>query len=452
MNGSRRWLVAVPPLLAGLAAAVALEVSTGLLLYTDEGLLPALTLILTIEVGALGLGLMSAPLPVGGGAVEQIRRRWMFSLVTFALASAFGATLNFSENLQGTALGQGIGLGFLGALPLFSLGTLLGAMGRPDDLGRVPSTSVGPTAVLGAALGFLMAGTVLLPNGAPHTLYLFCLVILSGGALLQGWVLDARVTVDPLGTVVAGGVTLRVERRMVGSPRTEMNLLFAGDIVRGAEGSGGEAGRAWEAALLEGLARVGIQPESILYLGGGSGTLARLFSQRFPHAGIRVVERREELITLARTHFHQWDGWDQLDLQIRPPLEAVREDPEGFSVVVVDCGVLPALAGMPALGDMEWRALKETLAPGAVLILGGLGYNGGDPEVGTRDAVEHLAIQAREWFAGVSVFRKGRGETDTELLQGVSESSRFLILLSADETPAWPSTFGGYSLVPRGGA
>ncbi|NNM05158.1 MAG: hypothetical protein HKO65_08660, partial [Gemmatimonadetes bacterium] len=226
---ARRRLAVVPPLLAGLAAAVALETSTGLLLYNDDGLLPALTLILTIEVGALGFGLLTGPLPVGGGAVEQIRRRWMFCLVTFAVASAAGAGLNVSENLQGTALGQGIGLGFLGALPLFSLGTLLGAMGHPDDLGRTPPNRVGPASVLGATLGFFLAGTVLLPNGAPHTLYLLCLVILSGGALLQGWVLDARVTVETLETRVVRGLVLRVERRVLGSPPRELNLLLEGD-------------------------------------------------------------------------------------------------------------------------------------------------------------------------------------------------------------------------------
>ena len=156
MTGTRRWLAFLPPLLAGVAAAIALETSSGLLLYVDDGLLPALTLILTVEVGSFGLGLLSAPLPVGGGAVEQIRRRWLFSLVTYALAAALGAGMNVLAQLPGTAIGQGIGLGFLGALPLFSLGTLLGAMSRPDDLGRISSPLVGPPAVLGAAAGFLL--------------------------------------------------------------------------------------------------------------------------------------------------------------------------------------------------------------------------------------------------------------------------------------------------------
>ena len=200
MTNPRRMFAFLPAFLAGVAGAVALETSAGLLLYNDDGLLPALTLILVVQIGALALGLWSAPIPVGGGAVEQIRRRWLFCLMTFAMASAVAAGLNFRTDLAGTGLAQGTGLGFLGALPLFSVGTLLGAMARPDDMGRLPGTPVGPAAVLGAAMGFLLAGVILIPQLAPHTLYLFCLVTLSGGALLQGWVLDGRVAVE----VVAG--------------------------------------------------------------------------------------------------------------------------------------------------------------------------------------------------------------------------------------------------------
>ena len=80
MTMVRVSLGAVPPFLVGVAGAVAFETSAGLLLYLDQGLLPALTLVLTVEVGALGLGLWSSSIPVGTGAIEQVRRRWLFSL------------------------------------------------------------------------------------------------------------------------------------------------------------------------------------------------------------------------------------------------------------------------------------------------------------------------------------------------------------------------------------
>ena len=57
MRNPDRVLTLFPPLLAGFAAAVVVETSAGSLLYSGTGMLPALTLIITVEVGAVGLGL-----------------------------------------------------------------------------------------------------------------------------------------------------------------------------------------------------------------------------------------------------------------------------------------------------------------------------------------------------------------------------------------------------------
>ena len=180
----------IPPMLAGFVAAIALETSAGVLLYTVDGFLPALTIILTVEVGALGLGVWGASSGIGGVSVEQLRLRWLFCLVVFALAAALAVGNTFMPELAGSGLGQGVGLGFLGGLPLFSLGSLLGAMNGPDGLGQPLLPRVGAPAILGAALGFFLAGSVLLPHAAPYTIYLVCLVLLSGGALFQGWALE----------------------------------------------------------------------------------------------------------------------------------------------------------------------------------------------------------------------------------------------------------------------
>jgi len=187
---SHRWLAMIAPMLAGFVAAIALETSAGLLLYTADGFLPALTIILTVEVGALGLGIWCTPSASGSVSVEQLRVRWLFSLVVFALAAALAAGLSFMPDLAGSSVSQGVGLGFLGGLPLFSIGSLLGVMSNRDESGQALLPRVGRGSVLGAALGFFLAGSVLLPHAAPYTIYLVCLVLLSGGALFQGWVLD----------------------------------------------------------------------------------------------------------------------------------------------------------------------------------------------------------------------------------------------------------------------
>jgi hypothetical protein len=177
-----------------------METSASVLLYTAEGFLPALTIILTLEVGALGLGIWGGPLVSRGGTAELLRIRWLFSLVVFALASALAAGLNLLPVLSGSGLGQGVSLGFLGGLPLFSIGSLLGAMGASEDLGARPASPVAAPAVFGAALGFLFSGGLLLPHTATYTIYLICLVLLSGGALLQGLSLGDDSAEDDPGT------------------------------------------------------------------------------------------------------------------------------------------------------------------------------------------------------------------------------------------------------------
>ena len=192
MIRARRYLGAVPPLLVGASVAGAAETSAGLLLYSMDGFLPALTLILTVETGALALGLWTGTFRLGDGAVEQVRRRWLFALVAFALAAAFSAGMTFLEEFLTGGIGQGLGLAFLGSLPLFALGSLLGAMARPGRSSSLPTAAIGVPTVVGLALGFLLTGGLLMPTMAPYTLYLICLTALSGGALLQGWVLEGR--------------------------------------------------------------------------------------------------------------------------------------------------------------------------------------------------------------------------------------------------------------------
>jgi len=444
MTPDRRTLGILPPFSAGLAAAIALESSTGLLLYADEGLLPALTLILTVEMGALGLGLWSGLLQVGAGVVEQVRRRWLFSLVVFALAAALATGFNFRGDLQGSGLGQGAGLAFLGGLPLFSIGSLLGAMSRPDDLGRPSRPLVGAPAVFGAAVGFLLCGSFLLPSVAPYTLYLFCLVMLSGGALLQGWVLDSRPLVDVL--EVASGATgeLRVEARALGSPRRELKVLFEGGRLRGAEGPEGDPGRSWEAAVLEGLKGEERRPKSVLYLGGGSGTLVRLLSQRFPQARIHVVERSRELVALARSHFASWEGWDGVDLQLGEPLASAPNPCGPFSLVLVDCGALPTLGGVPSLRDPEWRFLADSLDTGGVLLMGGLPSWQGE----SLPHLQRLLGNGQRWFQPVFLYRTEPIPPVARLLQRKGDMAETLLLFSTAGAAAWPPSLSGFQLHP----
>ncbi len=456
MTGIRRSLAQLPPFLAGLVAAVTVETSTGLLLYTENGFLPAMTLILTIEMGALAFGLWGGSLPLGGGVVEKIRRRWLFSLVVFALASALSAGLDFLGDGSGTVISQGFGLGFLGALPLFALGSLLGAMGRAGQPGSASMSwatlpPFGASSVLGAAAGFLVAGLVLIPNAAPYSIYLFSLVALSGGALVQGWVLDGWPIREVLEVVSGPTGDWRAEARALGRSRRELKVIVSESRVRGAEDLTGAPGRPWEKALLERLLAAEDRPGSLLYLGGGSGTLARALSRGGIVLAVQTVERSPELVALAESTFAGGEEGvvdDQLSsdegrtqqpgMRIGEILERAPPD-RTYPLVVVDGEALPTLGSSPFLREEDWRFLSKAVDPGGALVIGGLGSSGGR----STSAINAFASGATEWFDGVMLFRALDEHLDHELLPDMGDE-QYVLVCSPSVEPAWPFIPDGF--------
>ena len=177
----RRRLAWVPPFIAGAAAATAAELAAGLLLYSTLGFLRALTVLLAVVMGAFGLGLWTASGP-RTGTQEQVRRSWLFCLVAYSAAAAFSAAWQLLGDLGTSALARGLGLALLGALPMFAVAALLGSLGR----GR--GRSVGAYAAFGASAGFFATGFVLVPALEPSSTLLVCVIALSVGALLHGWI------------------------------------------------------------------------------------------------------------------------------------------------------------------------------------------------------------------------------------------------------------------------
>lgn len=193
-----RW---VPPFVIGLAAATVGEVAIGLLLYSGEGLMRALAIILATEIGALGLGLMAAPDRDHPNLVDAIRRRWMVCLMVFMVAAGFATLWNLRPGAVATAISQALGLALLGGLPLYAAGNLFGTMASLRELRGDVGPRIGASAAFGAAVGIVGAAYGVPRLSAPSVL-LFLMVLLSGGALIQG--------------VGLGGVP----RRMNGGSRT----------------------------------------------------------------------------------------------------------------------------------------------------------------------------------------------------------------------------------------
>ena len=184
----RNGLGGAPAFVAGFAAGASGTVAVALLLYSGEGLLRSLTLIVAVELGAFGVGLgMSGPPREWGDAVESLRRRWLSALVAFLAAAGFAFVWAFLAGFGASRLGQALGLTLLAGLPLYAGGRLLrGITAVRMMVGR---TGDGALAFLGAAAGVLVTGIGALSGVGVPSFALFLLVILSGTALLQGWVL-----------------------------------------------------------------------------------------------------------------------------------------------------------------------------------------------------------------------------------------------------------------------
>ena len=184
----RKGLGWAPTFLAGFAAGAVGAVALALLLYSGEGLLRSLTLIVAIELGSFGIGLgTSGPAKEWSAAVESLRKRWLSALFAFLAAAGFALAWALFAGFGASPASQGLGLAFLAGLPFYACGRLLKGISSVRAMAGL--TGDGAYAALGAAAGVLVTGFGALSGLGVPSFVLFLLVLLSGAALLQGWVL-----------------------------------------------------------------------------------------------------------------------------------------------------------------------------------------------------------------------------------------------------------------------
>ncbi len=375
-------LVWVPPLAVGLAAAAGGELAAGLLLYSARGFLQALTLILVVELAALGAGLWSAPLQPGP-AWEPVRRRWLLVLVSYTVAAATAVGWSALGGLSSAAVLRGVGLALLAALPLYASGTLLGAMSAvaPDD--PFPST-VGAAATLGAAAGAALTG-FMGPRLPPVSTYLGTLVVLSAASLVHGRALDRRTRVRTLVTRPSAGGTVRVEERVHGQLRRREVVLLEAGALRGGCDDAGAPVRRWETGAARLLVEQG-PPARVLVIGAGASALPSLLP-----AGIdvQVADPNPVVAELAREHFPlsgrvETPSTGPCDLR-----DAVL--PRGpWDAVVLDAAAWGGRAPVPRLPVRTLDALGRALEPGGLLVMGGVRLD----EDGASSALEGATAAA----------------------------------------------------------
>ncbi len=185
---SPTWRGAASAFLVGAALALAAELSIGLQLYTTDGFMRALTVILAVALGALGVGLANsakthhADAAAPGDVGTMVRRRWLLAVGSFAATAAVAFAWATLEDPANGLWRRGFGLALLTALPLYAGGIVLGGLAVAHPTPRV---GVGASAVLGAATGVTLQGAVFLGRVEPVSVYLLGIVLLSVGALVD---------------------------------------------------------------------------------------------------------------------------------------------------------------------------------------------------------------------------------------------------------------------------
>jgi len=378
----RSWWL--PAFLVGTSAAIAAEVAIGLLLYGGPGFIRSLTTILAVEGVALAGGLWRVPV-VGPDLVDRLRRRWLFCLVAFLAATAFGTAWGFVEWIGDGPLGQGLGLAILAGVPLYAVGTVLGGMSvvvNADSAGR--RRGPGAPAVAGAALGFVATGLLLPRVPAPASLLVACLVMLSLGGMIFGGLLESRLEIEVRARRVSRGGDVRVEDRRLPVDDVAARQLFEGQYLR-REISLGENGAApWDVALIRGLMPGEETAWRVLLVGGGASNAPRTLLREHPVGAIDVIERTGAVVELGREHFDTdlvIAQGERLGVEVGNLEDLLGRLTARYDLVVVDTAALASVGGVSGLSRASRGRLHDVIEPGGLIAWGPLTIESGTPEV-----------------------------------------------------------------------
>jgi 3-oxoacyl-[acyl-carrier protein] reductase len=182
---TRRSLAA---LAAGLTLGATAAAGTALLLYTGQGFLRAAGLLVSSTIMAVAAGVWAGgPDPRQAGTPVQSRGRWVLLIVSLLAGGVFAALWGMRAPLRGLAVGGALAVLLVLALPAYAAGALLAALhGRERmTLREAAGGSVAAMSLAGAAIGVLLATTVLIQNLEAYGIYYAGAGLLTLASMLE---------------------------------------------------------------------------------------------------------------------------------------------------------------------------------------------------------------------------------------------------------------------------
>jgi predicted membrane-bound spermidine synthase len=304
--------ILIRAILIGVALGVIGVAAASLLIGGGPGLLTEGVGLVVTALVALGAG-MWVSAPAAGDAELPMRERWAAAGLATAAAGVFATAWRIYAALSGGMLSRTLGLLFLVALPVYSIGlslpTLLAVAERwqetvDDD---TPGWGVLGVLVLGV-LGGSMAG-LLLPGLLLVPLLTAGPVLLATSVLLLSPLVIAEPEEPEMEEVVLReDITPFSELRVTeisypGERQPERRLYLNGEEESAELVRSGAPALAYIAAAETWLMSSTAPGSAFLFLGGGAYTLPRRLAERDPRARITVVELDPEVTRIAQHYF-----------------------------------------------------------------------------------------------------------------------------------------------------
>jgi NAD(P)-dependent dehydrogenase (short-subunit alcohol dehydrogenase family) len=407
-------------LVAGAALGAAAAAGAALLLYTGQGFLRAAGLLVSSTMMAVGAGLWAGA-PHGGGAdATSSRGRWIGFVAALLAAGAFSALWTGRAALRDAALGGALSVLLIVALPAYMAGALLVSLHTRELVGRGRRLggSVAVLAVAGAALGVLLATTVLIQNLEPWGIYYG-----TAGVL----VLFAAIESRPLTAVdVTGAMDMKDHVVIITGVGSRGQVGFA--VARAFRGAGARlvitdrSGGVAELAAELGGERDVVAVRADLLLDEDVEALVRTARERFGRldALVNVAGGLRVIAPLAETTPEQWQGELERNAgtvlrTCRAALPLLRES-RGAIVNFASPAGLRAAAGIGAYSAAKAAVVALTRALALEEKGSGVRVNAIAPGMvdteqnrAAADDDDDAAYVARDDVASVAVFLAGPG-------------------------------------------